>query len=98
MPRSLFVLWLGGVASGSVVTYGADVSGSTALALSINAVTTGTSMAGLMTVSVNGGPAVLWTAPNSGSCLTSASCGQATAALGNGSWTLQVSGNPGGVT
>jgi hypothetical protein len=98
----LSVLCLGGVSSASVVTYGADVNGSTALAWGIGAFTTGTSMAGMMTVSVNGGAAVLWTAPNTAGCPTSSSCGLATSGgagtFGNGAWTLQVSGNPGGVT
>ena len=94
---SCLAICVAGEASASTVNYLPDVNGPIAVAFGIDSATTGTSMAGQMVVSVNGGAPVLWTAPNSGSCLNSALCGLATAGLGNGSWTLSVSGNPGGV-
>src|SRR5437870_12650528 len=72
----LVVLCLMGEARASTVNYLPDVNGSTALAWAITAVTTGNSMAGQMSVSVNGGAAVLWTAPNSASCTLANFCGQ----------------------
>jgi len=93
---SLSVVCLGCVASGGTVNIGADVNGSTAVAWALNASTTGASMAGLITISVNGGAPVLWTT-NVGSCTSGIGCGQATGAIAGGAWTLQVIGDPGAV-
>jgi hypothetical protein len=53
-------------------------------------------MAGLITVSINGGAPVLWTT-NVGTCTTVVSCGQASGAISGGTWTLQEVGDTGSV-
>lgn len=51
---------------------------------------------GTLTISVNGGPPVTWIT-NGASCGGAALCGGASGALGNGTWSLQETGNTGSI-
>ncbi len=81
------VLCLASIASASTVNYLPDVTGTTAVASAITAPANGASMAGEISVSINGGPAVLWET-NVGACTSGILCGEATGAISGGTWTL----------
>ena len=93
---SCLVLCLGSIVNASTVNYLPDVNGTTDVASGISASTTGATMAGEMTVSINGGAPVLWTT-GVGTCTAGIGCGQASGAIAGGTWMLQEVGDPGAV-
>jgi hypothetical protein len=87
----LMALCFVGAMNAGTVSILPDVSGTGVIASSITTfATTGADMLGML-VSVNGGAAATWTTCGAG-------CGQATGTLGDGTWTLTVTGNTGNVS
>jgi len=94
----VLALSLASLASASTVIIAADGVGANDSIFGLSASTTGSTMIGLLSVTVfftgggNSGPTT-WSA-----CSSGVFCGQASGAIGNGVWTLTQLGDPGAVT